>query len=127
GGIAEEGGGALDPGATGVNGVERPFLPAEGRVEELADRGCPAGETLREPDAIAGRRPALLVPGFLDDGDDIDRRTAGDRVVHQMRVLAEPKADAIGGDRGGRIIEGDDGAPGGAAARPRPVGAGKPA
>ena len=41
--------------------------------------------------AVAGSRPARLFPLIVDDADDIDKVAGLDRIVHEVRVMAEPE------------------------------------
>ena len=41
--------------------------------------------------AVTRGRPASLVPGVMHNGDDVDEAAAFYRVMHQMRVEAEPQ------------------------------------
>jgi len=46
--------------------------------------------------AVAGGRPAGLLPFVVHDGDDVDEAAAFDRVMHQMRVEPKPEIGPLG-------------------------------
>ena len=97
--VAEEGGAPLDPRTGGIDDVDREFLPWRRRADQGADLGTPVAEAFGHEAVVGPRRPARLVEGLLDDGDDVDRSTMGDGVVDEMGLRTEPEADPVGRER----------------------------
>src|SRR5439155_14286163 len=75
---------------------QRPFLPALGRGEEVARARVPlrGGKSIEERAGRAGRAPARLAPIVIHDGNNVDHAPGLDRIMHQMRVGAEPEIDS---------------------------------
>src|SRR3974377_98517 len=73
--------------------VERPLQPllrSRDQIARLVGPG-PAGEMSQDLAAVPGRRPAGALPDVVYDGDDVDQSVALYRIVHEMRIEAEPK------------------------------------
>ena len=82
-------------GRSGGRSYSAHFCQRSGTRQELARRlrPVPRREMREQFLARAVGAPAGLGPAVADDGDDVDQRAALHRIVHEMRVAAEPELD----------------------------------
>ena len=73
--------------------VQRPFQPLVGDRDQRARLfgPGPAREMAQDFGAVAGGRPAGLLPFVVHDADDVDEAAAFDRIMHEMGVGPEPQ------------------------------------
>ena len=69
--------------------------------------------------AVAGGGPAGSIPFVMHDADDVDQPSALDRIVHEMRVVAEPQMHQRLAERGRHGVGRRQRAPGGATGKAR--------
>src|SRR3974390_2327691 len=79
----------------GLAVIKRPLKPAlRGRDQRARGLGPgPAPEMAQDFRAVAGRRPARLIPLVVHDRAAVDEASSLYRIMHQMGVEPEPQID----------------------------------